>query len=69
MQGTNWVKCSDQYPDNCEFILFCAGGKTRAGWMLTLGGEFYDIKSGKWFDETEVSHWCDLPLPPMPEGE
>ncbi|MTC54949.1 DUF551 domain-containing protein [Providencia alcalifaciens] len=69
MQGTNWVKVSEQYPKSCKFILFYADGEVRAGWMINLGDYFYDSYKRKWFFETEVSHWCDLPLPPMPEGE
>lgn len=69
MQGTNWVKCSEKHPEKVKLILFYAGGETHAGWMLDEGCGFYSIKISKWFDYSDVACWCDLPLPPMPEGE
>jgi len=67
MQGTNWVRVSEQSPKRGEFILFYASGETHIGWLLAEDCGFYSIKISKWFDYSDVTYWCDLPLPPMPE--
>ncbi|HEH1607431.1 hypothetical protein [Proteus mirabilis] len=69
MQGTNWVKVSEKYPERVKLILFYAGGETHAGWRIDEGCGFYSIKISQWFDSSDVIYWGDLPLPPMPEGE
>ncbi|EMD5788157.1 hypothetical protein [Proteus mirabilis] len=69
MQGTNWVKVSEKYPERVKLILFYAGGETHAGWRIDEGCGFYSIKISQWFDYSDVIYWGDLPLPPKPEGE
>ncbi|HGN2048557.1 TPA: hypothetical protein ACKRY8_002599 [Proteus mirabilis] len=49
--------------------MFYADGETHAGWTIDAGCGFYSIKISQWFDYSDVIYWCDLPLPPMPEGE
>ena len=56
-----WIKCSDQLPQEGKVVLLCdQGGYMTAGWLHN--GRFY-LESMVWFQH-EFTHWMPLPEPP-----
>ena len=61
MENTEWIKCSDQMPEEDKIVLLCDhGGYMTAGWLTN--GRFY-FESMVWFQH-EFTHWMPLPQPP-----
>ncbi|EOX9113905.1 DUF551 domain-containing protein [Providencia rettgeri] len=66
MQGTNWVKCSDELPEDGQWCVVYVDS-------VILDVACYDDNMHCWqgdnfsYNHESISYW--LALPPMPEGE
>lgn len=79
MQGTNWVKFSEEIPDLNKRLLIIVNGKLIKNiYYLDIvdcaeSYRFFPFNDeSHWVSKFNVTHWMyldSIPLPPMPEGE
>lgn len=72
MQGTNWVKVEDKLPAHRYEVIIYSERRVTHGYYDD--GRYLKKPVGKWYSGNRlhngiVTHWCEYPLPPMPEGE
>lgn len=85
MKGTNWVKVSERLPEieeavfagwfsqfTGEFVYHkFIRTEVEDGWVWAMSQDRY-LSDESWYeqdDDSQISHWMPLPLPPMPGGE
>ncbi|WP_434720208.1 DUF551 domain-containing protein [Providencia sp. Je.9.19] len=76
MQGTNWVKFSEEIPDLNKRLLIIANGKLIKNiYYLDIvdcaeSYRFFPFNDeSHWVSKFNVTHWMYLDSIPMPEGE
>ncbi len=61
---SEWIKCSDRMPPECQMVLVMCDGDYDFGNII--GGVMKIFCMGDWkiIHNAEVTHWMSLPEPP-----